>query len=64
MWVAGVNYEIRWRDFKRGSSIFIPCLNPRSAKAEVLTVTKRLKFKVLMKIVIVEGVRGLRIWRL
>ena len=64
MWVAGVNYELRWKDFKRGSSIFIPCLDPRRAKAEVLTVTRRLKIEVLTKVVIVEGIRGLRIWRL
>ena len=62
MWVAGVNYEIRWKQFKRGTSIFIPCLDPPRAKSQILKVTNRLKLKVLMKVVIIEGVRGLRIW--
>lgn len=59
-----VNYEINWRNFKRGASVFIPCLDPKLARREVRTVTDRLKMKVLTKVVIEEGVRGLRIWRL
>jgi len=63
MQVEGVNYEVNWKAFKRGTSIFIPCLDPRRAKAQVIVVTKRLKLKVLTKVVIEDGIRGLRIWR-
>jgi hypothetical protein len=63
MQVEKVNYDINWKAFKRGYSIFIPCLDPVRAKQEVFRTTKRLKLTVLIKVVIVEGIRGLRIWR-
>jgi hypothetical protein len=64
MIIEGVSYEINWKRFKRGTSIFIPCLNVRRARAQVIVVTKRLKLKVLIKVVIESGIRGLRIWPL
>lgn len=64
MTIDGVTYEVNWRTFRRGTSIFIPCLEPRTAKSEVLGVTKRLKMRVLMKVIIQDNVRGLRIWRM
>jgi hypothetical protein len=62
MRVEGVNYEINWKAFRRGTSIFIPCLNPKRAKAQILVVTTRLRIKILTKVVIEDGIRGLRIW--
>ena len=62
--VEGINYNIRWQEFKKGMSFFVPCLDPPRAKAQVLAVTRRLRIKVLTKIVVVQGIRGLRIWRL
>jgi hypothetical protein len=64
MLVEKVSYQINWKKFKRGFSFFIPCLNPAEAKKEILCTTNRLRYKVLFKVVIEEGVRGLRIWRL
>ena len=64
MWVEGVNYEIPWTRFKRGQSIFIPCLDPPRAKAQILDTTSRRKIKILMAIVIIDSIRGLRIWRI
>lgn len=64
MVVEKVSYEINWKAFKVGYSIFIPCLNPTLAKKEILVTTKRLKLNVLMKVVIEEGIKGVRIWRL
>lgn len=64
MKVEGVSYEINWKRFKRGTSIFIPCLDVPRARAQVMVVTKRLRIKVLMKVVIEDGIRGLRIWPL
>jgi hypothetical protein len=64
MQVEGVTYEINWKAFKRGTAIFIPCLNPKVARPQVLAVIKRLRLKVLMQVVIEDGIRGLRIWRL
>lgn len=63
MLVEGVKYEINWQKFRPGTSIFIPCLNPASAKTQVLAVTKRLRINILMKVVLQDGIRGLRVWR-
>lgn len=64
MKVAGVSYEIDWRQFSKGKSIFIPCLDARAARKEVLEVTRRLKYRVLIRTEVNEAVRGLRIWRI
>jgi hypothetical protein len=64
MMVEKVRYDIDWAKFKRGTSFFIPCLNPAQARRSILEVTKRLKYKVLFKVVIEDGVRGLRVWKL
>ena len=64
MRVEKVSYNINWRKFIRGTSFFIPCLNPKKARKEILTEMNRLKFKVLTKRVIIEGIQGLRVWRL
>jgi hypothetical protein len=62
--VEKVSYNINWAKFTRGKSFFIPCLDPAAAKTEMAAVFKRLKLKTLTKIVIVDGVRGLRVWRM
>ena len=64
MLVEGVSYDVNWKAFKRGRSIFVLCLDPPRAKQEVLATTRRLRIKVLMRVVIIDGVRGLRIWRI
>lgn len=64
MIVEGVSYDINWRAFKRGTSIFFPCLRPATARKEILATTNRLKMKVDTRVVIEEGIRGLRVWRI
>jgi hypothetical protein len=64
MLVEKISYNVNWRNFKVGYSIFIPCIDISVAKKDILRVTKRLKIEVITKLVIEEGVRGLRIWRI
>lgn len=64
MRVEQVSYEINWKKFKRGTSIFIPCLDTSEAKVRVTRVLKRFKIKHLMKVEIRDGIKGLRIWHL
>ena len=64
MQVEGVTYEVEWKRFKKGTSMFIPCLDPKRAKAQLLVVIKRLRIKILIKVEIEDGIRGLRVWRL
>jgi hypothetical protein len=61
--VGEIDYDIDWRTFKKGRSMFFPCLDIVGAKQSITEVCKRLRIKILMKVVICDGIRGLRIWR-
>jgi hypothetical protein len=63
MLVEKVSYQVNWKKFRKGGSFFIPCLDPPEAKKEIVLTTQRLRYNILTKVVIEEGVRGLRIWR-
>jgi len=62
MKIETVSYQINWQKFKPGRSFFVPCVDTKAAKAEVTRVTKRLKIPIVMKVVIEDGVMGLRVW--
>jgi pyruvate carboxylase len=64
MVVDGVTHEVNWRKFEVGASFFIPCIHAPEAREDVKKVTRRLGFKVMMKVVIEGGIRGLRVWRI
>lgn len=63
MRIAGVAYQINWKKFKRGTSFFVPCLDTDQALEEIERITKRLRYEVVTKIVVEDGVRGVRTWR-
>lgn len=63
MQIEKVNYKIKWNKFQVGASFFIPCLNPQKAWKRVLQVLSKRKVKAVHKIVIEDGVRGIRVWR-
>ena len=65
MQVSGVDYEINWRAFTKGKSMFFPCLDYRTARREVLQVMRRLRLNVVCVGVVdrKSGIKGLRIWR-
>ena len=63
MRINDLDYNINWRKFKRGTSFFIPCLRIEESKTIIRAVTKRLGFKVTIKAVIEDGIKGLRVWR-
>lgn len=63
MKIEGVAYQVNWKQFKKGNSFFIPCLNCYTAIATVHKVTKRLKYTIVTKCVIELGIRGVRVWR-
>lgn len=64
MRINDLDYRIAWRRFKRGTSFFVPCLRLDEGKETVLKVTKRLGYRVAIKIVIEDGIKGLRVWRI
>jgi hypothetical protein len=63
VFVEGVKYDINWSKFKRGSSIFIPCLDRVAVRQQVRELMQLYRFKVLIKLVVVDGISGLKIWR-
>ena len=61
--IEGVNYEINWKKFKKGFSFFIPCNDAVVTRNNIAKITKRLKMSTTTKVVIEEGIKGLRVWR-
>lgn len=64
MIVDGITYRINWEEFTVGSSFFVPCVSVSSTKERIEAKMKRLNFNVIVKIVIEDGIRGLRVWRI
>ena len=64
MEVERVRYGVNWKQFKVGYSFFIPCLDSKKSWLEIAPVLKRLKYKTVDKVVIEDGVRGSRVWRM
>jgi hypothetical protein len=64
MKIEGITYNLNWLEFSVGSSFFIPCLNDAEARELLERKMKRLKYATTIKLVIEDGVRGLRVWRI
>jgi len=64
MKIETVAYQINWRKFYKGRSIFIPCIDTKAARREVARVMRRLKVETVDKVVVEDGIKGLRIWRI
>lgn len=64
MLTNGTDYQIDWPNFKPGSSIFLPAIDTKAASEAVKREAKRLEFEYVLKVVVEDGVKGLRIWRL
>ena len=64
MLTNGVDYQIMWPDFKIGPSIFIPAIDVKAAIKALKKESERLEFEFAHKIVVENGVKGVRAWRL
>lgn len=64
MRIESITYNINWGKFRVGYSFFIPCIDCDEAKKTLKRVTRKQKINVVMKVVIEEGIRGVRIWRI
>ena len=60
----GLEYQIRWEDFTPGASFFIPAIDTKAAVAAMKKEATRLEFEFIHKVVIEDGIRGIRVWRL
>ena len=64
MQIDGVDYTLDWENFTVGSSFFVPCLRDEEGREAITRKMNRLGYKVLIKVVIEDGIRGLRVWRI
>ena len=64
MKIENVWYELDWAKFKRGTSVFIPCIDENEARAALGQVTRRLRVNIATKVVVQDGIKGLRVWRM
>lgn len=63
MKIETVSYQINWKKFRKGYSFFVPCINEKAARQALTKVLRRLRIKVVTKVVIEDGIKGLRVWR-
>jgi hypothetical protein len=63
MKIETVSYQIEWRKFRKGYSFFVPCIDEKAAREELNRVAKRLKMDIVTKIILLDGIKGLRVWR-
>jgi len=61
--IEGIEYEIDWAAFKRGTSFFIPCVDTDKAKQKVQTVLRRIGMRAAYRRSFEDGIVGLRVWR-
>ena len=59
----GIKIVVNWDAMHVGASVFIPCLNTQVAKEQVVSLFKRKKWQVKVKIAIENGKLGIRTWR-
>jgi len=63
MKVETVSYQIDWSKFRRGYSFFVPCIDHEEARKSLAKIMKRLKMSIVTRVVVEEGIKGLRVWR-
>jgi hypothetical protein len=63
MKIETVSYQINWKKFRKGYSFFVPCIDEKDARKTLDVVARRLRIDVVTKVVIEDGVKGLRVWR-
>lgn len=64
MLTNGTDYQIDWPKFQPGSSIFIPAVDTKAAIEAIKREAARLEFQFIHKIVVEDGIKGIRVWRL
>lgn len=64
MIINGIHYKILWAEFKPGTSIFLPAVDVKPVVYAIRKESTRLGFDCVHKVVIENGIRGVRVWRL
>jgi len=64
MKIETVTYRLDWAKFRKGYSFFVPCIDTKEARTTIAAISNRLKMDIVTKVVIEDGVKGLRVWRI
>lgn len=63
--LLGIRYEINLKQFRRGYSFFIPCLDHAKTKIEIRNFLRTRGIKnYKMKVSIEDNTKGIRVWKL
>lgn len=63
MLIEKVRYRVDWAKFRKGYSFFVPCVDVAEARRELAMIMKRLGIQIITKVVVEDGIKGLRVWR-
>jgi len=60
----GVRVLIDWSKFIVGTSIFVPCINTKTAFKHIVEASQIEKTDLVKRVCIEKGKYGLRVWRM
>ena len=60
----GTDYQIDWPNFKPGSSIFLPAVDTKQLIEDLTKESIRLEFQFAHKVLVEDGIKCVRVWRL
>lgn len=63
MWSDRIKFKILWNEFVPGTSIFIPCMDPKRTIAAFKKEIPDPTVSYVYRVVVEDNVQGLRIWR-
>jgi hypothetical protein len=63
MRIHTIEFDVDWEKFKPYSSFFIPALNWKYARDIVKKECKKRNLKVVVRLSVENGIRGVRVWR-
>ena len=63
MKIETVSYQIEWKKFRKGYSFFVPCIDEKAAREELNRVARSLKMDIVTTVILLDGIKGLRVWR-
>lgn len=64
MIIHGIEFEIKWSEFKPYSSFFIPCLDWEAARTLVFDECEERGIPVVIRFSVEDNIRGIRVWRI
>jgi len=63
MIIHGIEFEVKWSEFKPYSSFFIPCLDWEAAREVVFHECEERGIPVVIRFSVEDNIRGIRVWR-